>query len=108
MTGSTASWAVAADAGGRPTTRGCPHLGMLPDEVSARASAGCQECLAEGGDWVHLRECASCGHVGCCDNSPNRHASAHHRITGHPVIRSLQPGERWGWCYPDELFLVYD
>lgn len=103
----TARWAVAADAGGRPTVRGCAHLGMLPGEISTRVTAGCRDCLREGGDWVHLRECAVCGHVGCCDDSPNRHATAHHQATGHPLIRSLQPGERWAWCYPDGLFLVY-
>jgi Zn-finger in ubiquitin-hydrolases and other protein. len=101
------SWMVAGDAAGRPATRGCAHLVMLPARVPIRTVEGCEECLREGSDWVHLRECALCGHVGCCDRSPRQHATAHSQGTGHPVIRSLQPGERWGWCYPDQLFLVY-
>lgn len=60
---------------------------------------GCQECLATGGDWVHLRLCRTCGHVGCCDSSPNQHATAHHRDARHPVVQSFEPGEDWGWCY---------
>ncbi|MGH7542807.1 MAG: ubiquitin carboxyl-terminal hydrolase 14 [Gemmatimonadota bacterium] len=66
---------------------------------------GCEECLATGDTWVHLRMCLLCGHVGCCDSSKNKHATRHFRDTGHPVIRSFQPGEEWGWCYVDELFL---
>ena len=58
-----------------------------------------------GGKWLHLRICLTCGHVGCCDNSPNRHATAHYRATAHPLIRSLEPGEEWSWCYVDEVFL---
>lgn len=108
MNAPTVSWQVAGDASGRPTGRDCAHLEMMPDEVPTRVSEGCQDCLREGGDWVHLRECAVCGQVGCCDNSPSRHATAHNANTGHPVIRSLQPGERWGWCYRDNLFLSYD
>ncbi|MFD3453230.1 UBP-type zinc finger domain-containing protein [Streptomyces sp. NPDC058691] len=61
---------------------------------------GCAECLANGRrDWVHLRLCLTCGRIGCCDSSPGRHASAHYKATGHPVIRSFQPGESWRWCY---------
>jgi CPA2 family monovalent cation:H+ antiporter-2 len=62
--------------------------------------------VAIGGRWVHLRRCTDCGHVGCCDDSPNRHATAHHDATGHPIIRSLEPGEEWLWCYEDELSFV--
>ena len=63
---------------------------------------------AIGGKWLHLRICLTCGHVGCCDNSPNRHATAHHHATSHPIIRSLEPGEDWSWCYVDEVALVID
>jgi hypothetical protein len=67
-------------------------------------SWGCEDCLAEGReDWVHLWVCQDCGHVGCCDNSPGRHATAHFRVAGHPVIRSYEPGEDWYWCYVDQV-----
>ena len=65
---------------------------------------GCHECLRTGQRWVHLRMCQSCGHVGCCDNSPGRHATGHYRRSRHPLIRSFEPGEEWLWCYPEELF----
>ena len=64
---------------------------------------GCEDCLKIGGTWVHLRMCHACGHIGCCDNSPNRHATAHFNASGHPLIRSVEPGEDWSWCYVDEL-----
>jgi uncharacterized UBP type Zn finger protein len=85
---------------------GCDHLdqialGVLPQEVE-----GCEDCLRSGGEWLHLRICLSCGHVGCCDSSPNRHASAHQRASGHPIVRSLEPGEEWSWCYLDEVAFV--
>jgi uncharacterized UBP type Zn finger protein len=64
---------------------------------------GCEDCLRDGGVWLHLRICLECGHVGCCDDSPNRHATAHYHGTGHPLIRSLEPGEEWSWCYVDEV-----
>ena len=70
----------------------------LPPEV-----AGCEECLALGMRWVHLRMCQACGHIGCCDNSQGKHATAHYRHTEHPIIRSAEPDEDWSWCYPDEL-----
>jgi uncharacterized UBP type Zn finger protein len=81
----------------------CTHLDSiqrvdLPPEV-----AGCEECLALGMSWVHLRMCQSCGHIGCCDNSEGKHATAHHHETGHPIIRSAEPGEDWSWCFVDEL-----
>ena len=86
----------------------CSHLDQvlidhLPDEV-----AGCEECLRIGDGWVHLRICLSCGRVGCCDSSPNRHASRHAADDGHPLIRSLEPGEDWSWCFVDEVGLVLD
>lgn len=68
-------------------------------------TAGCEECLQMGGRWVHLRLCLACGHVGCCDSSPNRHATKHFHATKHPVIASFEPGERWAWCYADEVDL---
>ena len=67
-------------------------------------SEGCQECLASGSGWVHLRLCLSCGHMGCCDSSKNKHATKHYRATRHPVIRSFEPGEEWGYCYADDAF----
>ena len=79
----------------------CTHLDQVrPVTPSA---GGCEDCLRIGGRWVHLRLCQTCGHVGCCDNSPNRHATAHHHETAHPLIRSFEPGEDWWWCYPDDL-----
>lgn len=83
--------------------RACRHLGELR---RVRPSApGCEECLAAGVRWVHLRICMTCGHVGCCDSSPNRHATRHHAETGHPIVRSLEPGDAWGWCYADRTML---
>ena len=64
---------------------------------------GCEECLRSGDTWVHLRLCMSCGHVGCCDSSPNRHATRHAAATGHPIVGSIEPGEAWRWCYVDEI-----
>ena len=66
---------------------------------------GCEECLKLGWSWVHLRMCLVCGHVGCCDSSRGRHATAHFHDIGHPVMKSIEPGEKWGWCYVDEVYL---
>ncbi|MBX5088362.1 UBP-type zinc finger domain-containing protein [Rhizobium lentis] len=66
-------------------------------------SLGCKECLQQGMQWVHLRLCRTCGHVGCCDSSPGRHAAAHFRTTAHPVIEGYDPPEGWGWCFVDEV-----
>ena len=79
----------------------CTHLDTIGDPDAS--GDGCQECLAMGDRWVHLRRCTQCGHVGCCDSSKNKHATAHFRGTGHPIIQSFQPGESWYWCYEDEL-----
>jgi uncharacterized UBP type Zn finger protein len=80
----------------------CEHIGaIMPVKPSAD---GCEDCLKTGDLWVHLRICKSCGHVGCCDNSINRHASAHYRSSHHPIIRSFEPGEVWGYCYVDEAY----
>lgn len=82
----------------------CTHLD--PGAVVTPSSEGCEDCLASGGRWVHLRLCMTCGHVGCCDSSPNRHATAHfHAEPDHAVIRSYEPGEDWWWCYVDEVAL---
>ncbi|MGI8518938.1 MAG: UBP-type zinc finger domain-containing protein [Acidimicrobiia bacterium] len=81
----------------------CEHLENANPSVEPVAPNGCEECLAQGGRWVNLRLCLSCGHVGCCDSSPGRHATAHFRATEHPAIQSLQPGETWRWCYVDSL-----
>jgi uncharacterized UBP type Zn finger protein len=79
----------------------CAHLDhILPVAPSGN---GCVECLLTGGRWVHLRRCTECGHVGCCDQSPNRHATAHAHSTSHPIIQSFEPGEDWLYCYPDDL-----
>lgn len=80
----------------------CEHLANASAVPSPKTPAGCEECLAEGHDWVHLRLCMDCGHVGCCDSSPGRHASGHYRESGHPVIRSFEPGEAWRWCFIDQ------
>jgi hypothetical protein len=81
----------------------CTHLDHVHVTELPEAVDGCEECLAENGGWVHLRICLECGHVGCCDSSPGRHASGHARAAGHPIIRSLEPGEDWSWCFEDEV-----
>jgi len=81
----------------------CSHLGEIRRVFPS--AAGCEDCLRTGDRWLHLRVCLSCGHVGCCDSSPNRHATAHFRGTNHPLVKSGEPGEDWGWGYADEAFL---
>jgi CPA2 family monovalent cation:H+ antiporter-2 len=81
----------------------CDHLDQI--RTVTPSARGCEDCLRTGDRWVHLRICMTCGHVGCCDSSPNKHASAHHRAVGHPIIKSAEPGEEWGWCYPDDVML---
>lgn len=83
-------------------TNNCTHLNQIA-EVTPSAD-GCEDCLKTGDAWLHLRLCMECGHVGCCDDSPNRHATKHFRTSKHPIIKSFEPGEEWGWCYVDELF----
>jgi uncharacterized UBP type Zn finger protein len=83
----------------------CTHLDQIKD-VTPDSTVGCSDCLKIGSTWVHLRLCMTCGRVACCDNSPNRHATAHYHATGHPIIRSFEPGEDWYWCYVDEVFLT--
>ena len=82
----------------------CAHL-MSAKDHKPNTPRGCEECLKSGDRWVHLRLCLQCGHVGCCDDSPNRHATKHYRATKHPVIRSFEPGETWRYCYADDLFV---
>jgi uncharacterized UBP type Zn finger protein len=81
----------------------CSHKDQI-QPVTAN-SIGCEECQKMGDTWVHLRLCLTCGHVGCCDNSKNKHASKHFQETGHPIIRSFQPGEKWVWCFIDKMYL---
>lgn len=84
----------------------CDHLASLDQPGRAPivpSGHGCKECLASGAEWVHLRLCMSCGHVGCCDSSPNKHATKHFRQTKHPIIRSYEPREDWAYCYLDDL-----
>ncbi|MFE9426857.1 UBP-type zinc finger domain-containing protein [Kitasatospora sp. NPDC006697] len=100
-------WRVAPDPG-RPQLPVCSHLAAALPGVLPSTRQGCEGCLAEGADWVSLRMCLSCGHIGCCDSSPERHATAHFQRLGHPLMRSFEPGETWGWCYEDELMLEPD
>jgi uncharacterized UBP type Zn finger protein len=85
----------------------CHHFEDLKPVPSAHASyaKGCEECVKMGSGWVHLRECLVCGHVGCCDSSPNTHATKHFHKTGHAVMRSVEPGDAWGWCFVDEAMV---
>ncbi len=85
----------------------CSHTDSIVVTELPPSILGCEDCLAIGGSWVHLRMCQTCGRIGCCDSSPHRHASAHTRTANHPVARSAEPGENWSWCYIDEVaFLV--
>ncbi|MGH2834064.1 MAG: UBP-type zinc finger domain-containing protein [Solirubrobacteraceae bacterium] len=86
----------------------CSHLDRVLITRLPESVEGCEDCLSSGGSWLHLRICLECGKVGCCDDSPNRHASAHARKSEHPLIRSLEPGEVWSWCFADELALLID
>jgi hypothetical protein len=83
------------------STAVCEHLDRITD--APPSADGCDECLATGDRWVHLRRCTICGHVGCCDSSPNRHATAHVEASSHPIVQSFEPGEDWLWCYADEV-----
>ena len=83
----------------------CRHLDQIKVLEPEGVVTVCPECIAMGDSWVHLRMCQVCGEIGCCDNSPNRHATAHYTASRHPLIRSVEPGEDWSWCYEDELYL---
>jgi uncharacterized UBP type Zn finger protein len=87
-------------------TTECTHLASIELTELPETIPGCEDCLAIGGMWVHLRMCQSCGRIGCCDSSSNRHASRHARTTGHPVARSAESGEDWSWCYVDNVAFV--
>jgi uncharacterized UBP type Zn finger protein len=82
----------------------CGHTDQIREGVVPSAQ-GCEDCLRTGDTWVHLRECLICGHVGCCDSSPNRHASKHFHATEHPIVKSFEPGEDWRWCFVDEMLV---
>ena len=85
--------------------RECAHRDLIRDVTPS--ADGCEECLAAGEhEWFHLRICLVCGHVGCCDSSPRRHATAHYEATHHPIVRTFQPDEGWGWCLEDDLLLL--
>ena len=88
------------------TTKVCSHLDQIKNP--APKSTGCEECLKMGDRWVHLRLCESCGHVGCCDSSKNKHATKHAKATGHPVIKSFEKGEDWFYCYLDDVMFELD
>jgi uncharacterized UBP type Zn finger protein len=82
--------------------RQCVHLDQI--RAVTPSAEGCEDCLKTGDTWVHLRVCETCGYIGCCDSSPNKHATKHFHATLHPIIKSFEPGEDWGYCYPDDLF----
>jgi uncharacterized UBP type Zn finger protein len=90
-----------AVSGGTLDTKGCGHVDQIQDVVPS--ADGCEDCLKIGDVWVYLRLCLSCGYVGCCDNSKNKHATRHHKVTQHPMIVSYEEGENWLWCYVDEV-----
>jgi uncharacterized UBP type Zn finger protein len=83
----------------------CTHLNQIRPVTPH--SRGCEECLKIGDSWVHLRLCLECGHVGCCDSSKNKHATKHFHHTAHPIMKSFEPGENWGWCYVDQVELDF-
>jgi uncharacterized UBP type Zn finger protein len=85
-------------------SQACNHLADIAD-AKPDAADSCLECVAKGDRWVHLRMCLTCGHVGCCDSSRNRHATRHFQSTGHPIVQSFEPGETWRYCYVDEVYL---
>ena len=88
------------------TEGGCPHIAAV-ESVKRPKAPECIDCVAMGGQWVHLRTCQKCGETRCCDDSPNRHATAHAKATKHPVIASGEPGERWLYCYPHDVAVEY-
>jgi len=98
-------WSIQAS-GGRSMEDACGHVAGVQDVVPS--ALGCEECLKSGSEWLHLRLCRTCGHVGCCDQSPNRHATAHFHATKHPIIEGYDPPEGWGWCYVDEVFFDFE
>lgn len=83
----------------------CEHMNDIDLTKKPVTPEGCQECLATGDTWVHLRYCRTCGHIGCCDQSKNKHAAAHYAATEHPIMQSFERGEKWGWCYVDNMMI---
>lgn len=83
----------------------CSHLDQIDPKFKPRPAMACEDCAKTGDEWVHLRMCLICGHVGCCESSQNTHAQKHFEATGHPIIQSAEPGEDWRWCYIDEIYL---
>jgi len=90
-----------------PQQTACEHISSIKKLKKAK-NYECEECIKTGSSWVHLRTCQTCGATLCCDQSPNKHATKHFHEAGHPVIISAEPGEKWIWCYTDELFVEYD
>jgi hypothetical protein len=86
----------------------CSHLDVIAVTTLPSSIAGCEECLKIGSRWVHLRMCMTCGKIGCCDASPNRHARRHAGEDDHPIARSAEPGEEWSWCFVDEVAFVVE
>jgi hypothetical protein len=86
-------------------TAACTHTGSIQLTHLPAEIPGCEDCLRTGDRWLHLRMCMTCGHIGCCDSSPNRHARAHAEASGHPIIRSAEPGEDWSFCFLDDIVL---
>jgi len=84
----------------------CTHLDQVKITELPESVDGCEDCLREGTQWVHLRICLGCGHVGCCDNSPEMHATRHFKDSDHALMRSLEPGEEWSWCFVDEIAML--
>ena len=89
----------------KPKLKPCSHLDQIKVAAPEGEVAGCEDCLKMGGTWLHLRMCLSCGHIACCESSPNKHALKHFQESGHVLIQSVEPGESWGWCYADETFV---
>jgi uncharacterized UBP type Zn finger protein len=88
---------------GRQGAGKCAHVAQI--QLVTPSAEGCQDCLKLGDTWVHLRLCLTCGHVGCCDKSKNKHATGHYHASGHPIVRSFEPGEDWRWCYVDKALV---
>ncbi|MGC2428287.1 MAG: UBP-type zinc finger domain-containing protein [Nitrososphaeraceae archaeon] len=84
----------------------CIHLQQVNQNINAKTPNGCEECLKMGSTWVHLRLCLTCGHVGCCDSSINKHGTKHFHSTNHPIVKSFEPGEDWEWCYVDKTYVA--
>ena len=83
----------------------CTHLDQIGADVTPNTTDGCEECLAQGMEWVQLRMCLTCGHVGCCNSSEGKHATKHFKQTDHPIVQAYQSGDDWRWCYVDEVYL---